>query len=399
MRRVYPRGCGGTRLSRYARNSASGLSPRVRGNRAARGSHGRYQGSIPAGAGEPSSCFRPSLRSRVYPRGCGGTGAEMSVIDPNPGLSPRVRGNLTEWPTCALAEGSIPAGAGEPDVGRLQEHPARVYPRGCGGTHRPPCDRAGDQGLSPRVRGNRSEHGGPKRSRGSIPAGAGEPAAPPRTSSTRRVYPRGCGGTGDYTIAEAKTGGLSPRVRGNPKRRARRRRRLGSIPAGAGEPPTSSATQSTRRVYPRGCGGTRVRAACQPAAPGLSPRVRGNPGGGGADFPSSGSIPAGAGEPPQLAGRRSAGRVYPRGCGGTDVREDRIADGYGLSPRVRGNPVLRRPPCAADGSIPAGAGEPRSCGRSASRRRVYPRGCGGTEPEQIVRRSPLGLSPRVRGNQ
>ena len=61
------------------------------------------------------------------------------------------------------------------------------------------------------------------------------------------------------------------------------------------------------------------------------------------------------------------------------------------------------------GSIPAPAGEPVSCGRTTSRRRVYPRACGGT-----VRRCRAGagghrvyracggyrggLSPRLRGN-
>ena len=57
-------------------------------------------------------------------------------------------------------------------------------------------------------------------------------------------------------------------------------------------------------------------------------------------------------------------KVYPRVCGGTEVCYTNAKDTEGLSPRVRGNPTatqLWRPP---EGSIPACAGEPRSCAPS-----------------------------------
>ena len=71
----------------------------------------------------------------------------------------------------------------------------RVYPRVCGGT---PRDRSGvayREGLSPRVRGNRSI---------CICIAAAD-----------WVYPRVCGGTGRHMLAGHISAGLSPRVRGN----------------------------------------------------------------------------------------------------------------------------------------------------------------------------------------
>ena len=90
--------------------------------------------------------------------------------------------------------------------------------------------------------------------------------------------------------------GLSPRMRGNLPITNRGIVRLGSIPAYAGEPRLSAVTQYVRRVYPRVCGGTAAVLLPSPGSGGLSPRMRGNPmaaGAGGA----RGSIPAYAGEP------------------------------------------------------------------------------------------------------
>ena len=70
----------------------------------------------------------------------------------------------------------------------------------------------------------------------------------------------------------------------------------------------------------------------------------------------------------------------------------------GLSPRVRGNPGIGRPHRPGHGSIPACAGEPRWGRRACPDGRVYPRVCGGTLAEGVVREAGLGLSPRVRGN-
>ena len=93
-------------------------------------------------------------------------------------------------------------------------------------------------------------------------------------------------------------------------------------------------------------------------AVGLSPRVRGNLGGHQREGDRAGSIPACAGEPAWRLNLISTDEVYPRVCGGTPERKIVISPDGGLSPRVRGNPVLRRRRCVGLRSIPACAGEP-----------------------------------------
>ena len=298
----------------------------------------------------------PSIR--VYPRGCGGTEGGRSRRHQSEGLSPRVRGNLPTPEAAPALPGSIPAGAGEPTWPGSGLAPHRVYPRGCGGTQGVPFDYVDRVGLSPRVRGNHVIVVAGELDGGSIPAGAGEPR---RTARSRRriwVYPRGCGGTGRRGRGRVPESGLSPRVRGNPRRRPAGQEPSGSIPAGAGEPARECRCGASARVYPRGCGGTRLASGTVASVPGLSPRVRGNHPHVRAARSVERSIPAGAGEP--LRGFRSnpPSRVYPRGCGGTHVSSDVRIVSMGLSPRVRGNRPganVRRP---NQGSIPAGAGEP-----------------------------------------
>ena len=125
---------------------------------------------------------RVCASERVYPRAYGGTHGSGRL---QPGLSPRVRGNLT-----TIRERSIPARTGE---------------------------MPGTWGLSPRVRGNRihgvAAAGLSPRVRGNL--------CP--VHSKQRVYPRAYGGTPSrkpqwvYPRAYAGelNGGLSPRVRGN----------------------------------------------------------------------------------------------------------------------------------------------------------------------------------------
>ena len=51
-------------------------------------------------------------------------------------------------------------------------------------------------GLSPRVRGNLSDRGRVRKERRSIPACAGERFIPCTAARVIKVYPRACGGTG-----------------------------------------------------------------------------------------------------------------------------------------------------------------------------------------------------------
>ena len=254
--------------------------------------------------------------------------------------------------------GSIPAGAGEPRCRRVR--------------------RRQTLGLSPRARGNHEERAALRILQGSIPAGAGEPASDDGAAAQTRVYPRGRGGTSDRAASPMLSKGLSPRARGNPRFRAPRGQDRGSIPAGAGEPEAFPPARHPDRVYPRGRGGTTYGSEDGDSNVGLSPRARGNPQLRRPDQGGAGSIPAGAGEPRRCARRNGFRRVYPRGRGGTAFPPARKEVEPGLSPRARGNPGKSARSNQRSGSIPAGAGEPLSEATRPFRRRVYPRGRGGT---------------------
>ena len=174
---VYPRVCGGTPMAPALCPSKTGLSPRVRGNRACARSASCCAGSIPACAGEPHPPAPTPAATGVYPRVCGGTQRFDGRVDSGAGLSPRVRGNRLGRPGVGTHEGSIPACAGEPVCMCANAPSAWVYPRVCGGTESCNTYDLGSLGLSPRVRGNLSYNTEIEPGRGSIPACAGEPRA------------------------------------------------------------------------------------------------------------------------------------------------------------------------------------------------------------------------------
>ena len=187
---------------------------------------------------------------------CGGTRSAVSRHMTMPGLSPRVRGNRWRRSPRRARPRSIPACAGEPAQSICTGFVDPVYPRVCGGTGCPVDECLRGEGLSPRVRGNLYGKRAAPHIRRSIPACAGEPRRPGRPGRMRSVYPRVCGGTRTVGVDVQKNEGLSPRVRGNRLTLAPDLPTWGSIPACAGEPPSWSAGCNAWRVYPRVCGGT-----------------------------------------------------------------------------------------------------------------------------------------------
>ena len=172
---VYPRVCGGTRVSASICAVLTGLSPRLRGNHLESRRGNSCLGSIPASAGEPSTAGGAYATSEVYPRVCGGTAASVAQTAAVEGLSPRLRGNLDECLSDYYGVGSIPASAGEPRS-RCRGIPRTgVYPRVCGGTAQGPIPLGYQWGLSPRLRGNQGIGDRPAAICRSIPASAGEP--------------------------------------------------------------------------------------------------------------------------------------------------------------------------------------------------------------------------------
>ena len=373
--RVYPRVCGGASGGRSGVHACAGLSPRVRG------SHSRAPrlGSIPACAGEPSASSL-ALLARVYPRVCGGAFSASSLTILIRGLSPRVRGS----PRLAASGACLKAGLSPRVRGSLRrarcsviDLAERVYPRVCGGGARwsssnegsiPACageprERAGPArgglsprvrgsplamervvdgtGLSPRVRGSQEPARRPRRpARGLSPRVRGSRHLHRPRVSTRRVYPRVCGGATHWPLCRCGC------IRG-------------SIPACAGEPHVGGlrkvyprmrprGAMGQTRVYPRVCGGAPVIVACPVSLwrPGSIPACAGEP----RHQTAPGSIPACAGEP-LFDDQRTLDGVYPRVCGG--AREPHV--GHAGSIPACAEPGLWPRVC---GSIPACAGEP-----------------------------------------
>ena len=294
-----------------------GLPPRVRGNRPRRTHLHPKHGSIPACAGEPSQPTRRHTSPTVYPRVCGGTVRTGHAAAGVEGLSPRVRGNPLEAAQVGTERGSIPACAGEPALVPSSSYQLVVYPRVCGGTGAYVDEVRALMGLSPRVRGNRDQAAYGDRQLGSIPACAGEPSSTTCDTCGKPVYPRVCGGTQRLRFRPGGCRGLSPRVRGNLEVRGDIAGQAGSIPACAGEPRGACTPGHPCGVYPRCWGGSPAHAGIDPRRPPDWEGVRGNPPSTSQSGGLLGSIPACAGEPPQHFPVWGSPRVYPRVCGGT----------------------------------------------------------------------------------
>ncbi len=376
-----------------------GLSPRGRGNLAINQLPDRPGGSIPAWAGEPAGNRYRDTRCRVYPRVGGGTGTARRDLRPGGGLSPRGRGNQGLNHCLYLLRGSIPAWAGEPAATQTPPGLIPVYPRVGGGTFHSDGFRRRRSGLSPRGRGNRWKASWTKWKSGSIPAWAGEPNPSTLVNIAGAVYPRVGGGTSRNRMAAFQSPGLSPRGRGNRGRPAAAGRRCRSIPAWAGEPAEAIIAGNIEWVYPRVGGGTICSAGNPCTDRGLSPRGRGNRLLRSSAPQGAGSIPAWAGEPVAYLRTLGSVAVYPRVGGGTVVSLVVFAILAGLSPRGRGNHGLSDRRRGAGGSIPAWAGEPQTWPVLDRPVRVYPRVGGGTAAARHELSTGVGLSPRGRGNR
>ena len=126
--------------------------------------------------------------------------------------------------------------------------PLRAYPRVCGGTGAQALKGFHDQGLSPRMRGNRQANCSGSQVKGPIPAYAGEPIADHCLLILIRAYPRVCGGTGNIMPTMDHDKGLSPRMRGNRNGVHDELHLVGPIPAYAGEPLAPNSLMRKRKL-------------------------------------------------------------------------------------------------------------------------------------------------------
>ena len=147
------------------------------------------------------------------------------------------------------------------------------------------------------------------------------------------------------------------------------------------------------------CGGAVLTLTAATRQRGLSPRVRGSPVMWSTLPSTTRSIPACAGEPVIGVALIHLAEVYPRVCGGAALTTDPSGYAAGLSPRVRGSRDHVHDGGGPDRSIPACAGEPAGSDSSDTTEPVYPRVCGGAPRRSTSANASQGLSPRVRGSQ
>ena len=376
--RVYPRAYGETPQAQPVQSEFVGLSPRLRGNRRWRNEHGVWVGSIPALTGETrESCTTACL-----------TG----------GLSPRLRGNRNGTSKRTEVLRSIPALTGKPPRFSGDLPLSGVYPRAYGETHLADRSYAADGGLSPRLRGNLDRSPADAQQQGSIPALTGKPAPSPARSRRPRVYPRAYGETGEVLASGFGDDGLSPRLRGNHRAAFPPQPPCRSIPALTGKPGGVGTRGGSGRVYPRAYGETDDGLLADYAAVGLSPRLRGNHRAGSYARGVARSIPALTGKPQVRIHDLKLRKVYPRAYGETDGAIHTGAPPQGLSPRLRGNLPARYRASRFSGSIPALTGKPPPALRRRAASGVYPRAYGETSAKSVCSCLTEGLSPRLRGN-
>ena len=191
--------------------------------------------------------------------------------------------------------------------------------------------------------------------------------------------------------------GLSPQVRGTHFSARHLRELMRFIPAGAGNTRGTPALEWAAPVYPRRCGEHFWHGAWDHPWGGLSPQVRGTPVVASRRPAAPRFIPAGAGNTDIITVSGRSKTVYPRRCGEHSGTDETRSSETGLSPQVRGTRTFNQPFCATNRFIPAGAGNTRFRYSWGLLRAVYPRRCG----EHVRRRRAdvnlHGLSPQVRG--
>ncbi len=191
--------------------------------------------------------------------------------------------------------------------------------------------------------------------------------------------------------------GLSPRIRGKPRSSRRARPKARSIPAHTGQTTGTGRHRTALWVYPRAYGANKAAISPLACCCGLSPRIRGKRSGWRRHTFSRRSIPAHTGQTTWPGCGPGGPRVYPRAYGANAGGSGDPGVGAGLSPRIRGKPAATALTCASVGSIPAHTGQTFSQGFPLFFGQVYPRAYGANHRGESHHDPAFGLSPRIRG--
>jgi len=313
---------------------------------------------IPAPAGNPTDRFRSRELQSVHPRACGEPEICAAAICPVTGSSPRLRGTRCYRLLLARDARFIPAPAGNPPRRSLHARSGAVHPRACGEPKIQSAIGHPSHGSSPRLRGTHRRPLGVLRRTRFIPAPAGNPDYFTWETGRNTVHPRACGEPSSTACPWWRVDGSSPRLRGTPDLRIGELPGDRFIPAPAGNPEGERWPASHGAVHPRACGEPTMAGRRSPGTNGSSPRLRGTPVRRMRRRIRDRFIPAPAGNPLPRRRGRARGPVHPRACGEPDYIEAVHFAQVGSSPRLRGTHLGSSDRGSGDRFIPAPAGNP-----------------------------------------
>ena len=396
-RTVQPRVCGEQRGLSRVEAATYGSAPRVRGTAARRsGSAGRCWFS-PACAGN-SGNHRPRPEfPAVQPRVCGEQFVTATVVMPEAGSAPRVRGTAPAGARAASWPRFSPACAGNSARQAKAKDERSVQPRVCGEQTILPSSMIVAAGSAPRVRGTETHIKPQGKVHRFSPACAGNSSKVRRRVLLLAVQPRVCGEQPRAHLSGVPDVGSAPRVRGTGTLRCCATRFFRFSPACAGNRREPPARTGSPAVQPRVCGEQSCACECVRNRIGSAPRVRGTD-------EDSGDITGTIRFSPACAGNRRTGTapsvtasVQPRVCGEQCVPSAAPLTCRGSAPRVRGTGAYRWLSLQVQRFSPACAGNRAGLSMAGPRMSVQPRVCG-EQPACLWRpRARCGSAPRVRG--
>ena len=213
--RVHPRSRGAAATTRSRSPTVKGPSPLARGSQECADGVYDVDGSIPARAGQPASTSRSSPPARVHPRSRGAAAGIAECAGVIAGPSPLARGSLHRPEQPGAVQGSIPARAGQPATPLLLRGLSGVHPRSRGAADMPWVRENRAQGPSPLARGSRSRAAPRTPRTGSIPARAGQPPSTRCRLGCDEVHPRSRGAAKKHQVRKGIEEGPSPLARGS----------------------------------------------------------------------------------------------------------------------------------------------------------------------------------------
>ena len=276
-RRRYPRAGGETAVRAHLCEIIAQPSPRWRGDPAGPTGPSWRPGTIPALAGRPGGACRGDGADTDHPRAGGETRVRRRLRHSASGPSPRWRGDRLGVSAVCACRGTIPALAGRPDRPPVRATSATDHPRAGGETPRRVFGPPGPMGPSPRWRGDQARCPSHRPQTGTIPALAGRPAISPGFSPAQADHPRAGGETAASAGRHLRREGPSPRWRGDLGQGLGVALVRGTIPALAGRPRPSWRTSDRGTDHPRAGGETAKTWKDWWGAQGPSPRWRGDP--------------------------------------------------------------------------------------------------------------------------